>query len=117
MDLFIGERKKLLKIRISLYDSVTVGKTDAVVTAGFLSGQWALSHQRLPWSLYPGCAVTLLYLVFSCLLAGAKKGRSGTLPINHSALSAMEEESQVLHKSLDSFSFHFPIIQNVLSRD
>lgn len=93
---------------------VTLGKTAA---AGILSGQWALSYQRLVWFLYPGCAVTLLYLTFSCLLAGAKKGRTGTLPINHSALSAPEDESYVLHKSLDSFSFHFPIIQNVLSRD
>lgn len=101
MDLFIGERKKLPEIRVSLCDSVTVGKTDAVVIAGLLSGLWALSYQRLPWFLYPGCAVTLLYVVFSCLLAGAKKGRTGTLPINHSALSATEEESQVLHKSLD----------------
>lgn len=85
---------------------------------------WALSYQRSAWSLHPGCAVTLLYLTFSCLLAGAKgrigtlpKGRIGTLPVNHAALSATEEESQVLHKSLDSFSFHFHIIWNVLSRD
>lgn len=39
MDLFIGERKKLPKIRVSLYDSITVGKTAAVVTAELLSGQ------------------------------------------------------------------------------
>lgn len=114
MDLFIGERKKLPEIRVSFYDSITLGKTAA---AGILSGQWALPYQRLVWSLYLDCAVTLLYLVFSCLLAGAKKGRTGTLPINHSALSAPEEASQMLHKSLDSFSFHFPIIRNVLSRD
>lgn len=83
MDLLKGERKKLPKIRVSLYDSITVGKTAAVATAELLSGQRGLSYQRLAWSLYPGCAVTLLYLAFSCLLAGAKKGRTGTLPIKH----------------------------------
>lgn len=45
MDLFTGERKKLPKIGVSLYDSITVGKTAAVATAGILSGQWAL-HMR-----------------------------------------------------------------------
>lgn len=47
MDLFTGERKKLPQIRVSFYDSITVGKTAAVVTAELLRAPYhGLCHIR-----------------------------------------------------------------------
>lgn len=115
MGLFIGERKKPPEIKVPSYYSIIAGKTADVETAGLPSSQWGLSSQRLAWSLYPDYTINLVHLAFcytepfSFLLAGAKKWRMEAFPIKHSVLSAMEEESQELQKSPDSFSFNFPL--------